>query len=351
MRRPGMIAIAVTVLSLTGCAGQAALPPSPMPSATAAPPATSTAQSLDLGGGILRYDDLAYDRVEWDGMVHPLLLDLYLPAGDSHPVVVFIHGGGWIQGSKDPCPGELFAEHGYAVACIDYRLVDVAAGCPAALGFPAQIEDVKSAVRWLRLHAEEFGLDPSRFAAAGDSAGGHLAALLALSAGEAPLQGAGNPGASDALQAAVDWYGPVDPRLEPGPAFSEDPCQTTYDLLAQRYRGSDGFDLTFAWGSFLGGSLTDPTTLALADLASPMSYIDSSDPPILIVHGEADETVPIAHSQALAEALAAAGVDVTFVRLPALGHNYARYGPPGQYVDPEFLNPTLTFLARVLPAP
>ena len=86
-------------------------------------------------------------------------------------------------------------------------------------------------------------------------------------------------------------------------------------------------------------------------VASPLSHIAAPAPPLLIVHGEADDIVPIDQSQALADALAAAGVDVTFVRLPAIGHNYARFGPPGQYVDPAFLDPTLSFLARVLAAP
>ena len=350
MRRTGTFALLLSLLSLTGCAGPAAVPSPPAPSA--APTPAGSAQSLDLGGGVLRFDDLVYDRVAWDGTPHALLLDLYLPAGGPHPVVVFIHGGGWIEGGKDPCPGELFADHGYAMACIDYRLADPDAGCPAGLGFPAQIEDVRSAVRWLRQHADEFALDPTRFAAAGDSAGGHLTALLAVSAGEASLQGTGNPGPSDAVQAAVDWYGPVDPRLGPEPAFAEDPCQTGVDFLAQRYGETfPGFGLTLAWASLLGGSLTDPAVLARAALASPLSHIDASDPPLLIVHGEADDIVPIDQSQALADALAAAGVDVTFVRLPAIGHNYARFGPPGQYVDPAFLDPTLSFLARVRAAP
>ena len=111
-------------------------------------------------------------------------LDLYLPAKADHalPVIVWIHGGGWPGGSKEGCPAVPFVAKGYAVASINYRLSQHAV-------FPAQIEDCKAAIRWLRANAEKYDLDPKRIGVWGASAGGHLVALLGTSGGERELEG------------------------------------------------------------------------------------------------------------------------------------------------------------------
>ena len=329
---------------LVGCLGRAH-PSLPATSpgtaeAPASPPAETAVPTL------LR--DLEYTRYTLDGVDHPLALDLYLPAGDTpHPLLLYIHGGGWMEGSKDGCPAEPFVQRGYAVACVDYRLARATPeGCPAELSFPAPVRDLRAAVRWLRQHAAEYGLDPDRFGAFGDSSGGHLAALLGVSHG-VPIPGeAANEGASDAVQAVADWFGPVD--VTQGPvAFEDDPCTTPWDTLVATYGGEETpyFYWTAAWGMFLGGSLADPAVLERAAQASPLTYIDADDPPFLIVHGEADDMVPPEQSERLATALQEAGVEVTLLRLPDVGHGF---GSPDGGVMPEFLEPTLAFFDHYL---
>jgi len=312
------------------------------PEATAMPAVTSE---------VTVYRDLEYAGYTLGGVEYALHLDLYLPEQDGSPpipLLIFIHGGGWFEGSKEMCPGETFARQGYAMACVDYRLADGFAVCPVELTFPAQIHDVKAAVRWLRQHADVYNLAPDRFGAMGNSSGGHLAALLGVSHGVAELQGTGTPGVSDAVQAVCDWYGPVD-VTQPPPAivFEDDPCTTGLGYLIKTYGGEETpyFYWTLAWGTFLGGSLTDATVLGRAAQATPLAYADAGDPPFLVIHGERDGMVPIEQSALLVAALEDAGVEVTFVRLPEAGHGY---GGPGQEVASEFLDPTLAFFGAHL---
>ena len=312
--------------------------PSP---AASVPPAGVTPVPTVLGS-VQVVRDLQFASYELDGQEHGLLLDLYLPQGSPQPwpLLVYIHGGGWIEGSKEGCPGTTFAQRGYAVACIDYRLSRMQ-GCPEQLLFPAQIEDVKGAVRWLRSNAAQHGLDPEHFGALGDSSGGHLAALLGTSHGATELAGTENLGVSDEVQAVVDWFGPVD--ITQGPViFEDDPCQTGLDYLNATYGGeaTQYFYWTMAWGTFLGGSLADPAVLDQAVSATPVTYVDAEDPPFLIIHGESDGMVPISQSELLVQALTEADVEVTFVRLPGIGHGFAG---PTQEVDLAFLEPTLEF--------
>jgi acetyl esterase/lipase len=305
--------------------------------------ATSTRQTA---GEASLHRDLAYASYQLDGAEHKLLLDLYLPAqsaSQSIPLLIFVHGGGWFEGSKDTCPGATFAQNGYAMACVNYRLADFDRGCPQELVFPAQIHDVKAAVRWLRQHADQYGLDPSRFGAMGDSSGGHLAALLGTSGGETDLQGTGNSGISDAVQAVCVWYGPVDvTRAPPTIVFKDDPCQTPLGRLEDTYGGEETpyFYWTLAWGAFLGGSLDDAAVIERARQATPLTYVDAADPPFLVIHGENDGMIPVEQSELLVAALNSAGVKVTLVRPAGVGHGY---GAAGMEVMPALLTPTLQF--------
>jgi acetyl esterase/lipase len=318
---------------------------------TAPQPTESTAQTaaVDLStceaqDGFFLCRDLQYADY---GENVSLGLDLYLPTNTetaSLPVLVYLHGGGWFEGSKDTCPGSTFAQHGYAVACIDYRLAT--GECALDTVFPAQIHDVKAAVRWLRQNATVYGYDANHIGTFGDSSGGHLAALLGVSGGVSELEGTANPGPSSAVQAVVDWYGPVD--ITQGPmVFEDDPCPTNFGALSDTYGGEavPYFYWTYAWGVFLGGSLTDPVILEQAAQATPLTYVDAHDPPFLIMHGETDGMIPIAQSELLANALQAAGVDVTFIRLPSAGHGYES---PEAQVMPDFLTPTLQFFDQHL---
>jgi acetyl esterase/lipase len=292
--------------------------------------------------------DIVYGTYTADGQSHNLLLDLYLPKDSTAqpvPVIVYIHGGGWFEGSRDICPGNTFASRGYAVACVEYRLARMDK-CTTDYIFPVQLYDNKSAVRWLRLNSSTYGLDSNKIAAMGDSSGGHLAALLGTSYGVSELEGDQNTGVSDQVQAVVDWYGPVD--IINGPSvFSDDPCTTPLNTLNQTYGGESTpyFYWTLAWGLFLGGSLDDQQVLSRAAEATPLTYVDPSDPPFLILHGEDDGMVPISQSEMLADALKAAGVEVTFLKIANASHSY---GSPDDEVSDDFLTPTLQFLDKHL---
>jgi acetyl esterase/lipase len=155
-----------------------------------------------LPPGVRVVPDLEYARPGGK----PLLLDLYLPekAAGKLPLIVWVHGGAWRAGSRKGTPAPALVPRGYAVASIEYRLSQEAV-------FPAQIQDCKAAIRWLRAHAKEHGLDPDRFGAWGPSAGGHLVALLGTAGDAKELEGSDGPaGQSSRVQAVCDWFGPTD---------------------------------------------------------------------------------------------------------------------------------------------
>lgn len=222
-----------------------------------------------------------------------MTLDLYRPAASGpRPVAVYVHGGGWKDGDKSRL-GTAFAipeliQRGYLVVTVNYRLA------PAAR-FPAQIEDVKCAIRFLRAHATEYALNPERIGAWGGSAGGHLVALLGTSDASAGLEGScGWADQSSRVQAVVDMFGPVD--LTP-----------TFPDTYQR-NGADVFGAT---------SLQDPVLVR----ASPITYVSKDDPPFLLIHGTEDNLVPIQQSEAFAEKLKAAGVPVSLLPVQHAGHS------------------------------
>lgn len=223
----------------------------------------------------------------------PLHLDLRVPPGPGRfPVVVWIHGGAWWAGSRLRLPETIapigfhdrLLRRGYAVADVDYRLSREAT-------FPAQLYDVKAAIQWLRAYADELRLDPARFAAWGESAGGHLAALAGLTGGT-----------DDGVQAVVDWYGVAglidDPPL---PLGDEDPA---------------------VW--LLGGEPSERPVLAVE--ASPLHRIHPAAPPFLCMHGTADQTVPYRHSEVLTKALRAQGVRCDLH--PVVGADHIFRGAP-----------------------
>jgi acetyl esterase/lipase len=265
-----------------------------------------------------------------------LLLDLYLPTTQFSrplPVVIFIHGGGWIEKSKEYCPGELFAKEGFAMACINYRYSSQAI-------FPAQIHDVKTAVRWLRKNAARYNLDSERFGALGDSAGGHLSALLATSAGVTSLEGkTDGEKISSAIQAVGDFYGPTDFTKFPR-AFEKYP---TSEVVAKN-EGKPWLIMTEVVYKLLGGPVSK--RLELAKLANPITYLDKNDPPFLVVHGELDNIVPISQSDLLVKALKEKGVEVEYIRDPKLGHSYQ--GQNKEPFDSKLFEITINFFTRHL---
>ena len=228
-------------------------------------------------------------------------LDLYLPAKADHPlpVIVWIHGGGWYAGSKEGCPAVPLVAKGYAVASINYRFSQHAL-------FPAQIEDCKAAIRWLRANAKKYNLDPDHIGVWGASAGGHLVALLGTTGSVKELEGTGgNLDQSSRVQCVVDWFGPTDFTKMGG--WQDKPDSPMARLV--------------------GGPVRDRQELAAK--ANPITYIGKDSAPFLIMHGEEDKLVPMNQSELLDEALRKAGVESTLVRVPKNGH-----GGPG-FTTPE----------------
>jgi acetyl esterase/lipase len=224
-------------------------------------------------------------------------LDLYLPEKSDAPlpVVVWVHGGGWRQGDKSNCPAVFLTARGYAVASVGYRLSQDAV-------FPAQIEDCKTAIRWLRANAGKYNLDPDHVGAWGGSAGGHLVALLGTAEDVKELEGKGNLDQSSRVQCVVDWFGPTDLGAFGPRADGE---KSPVRLL-------------------LGGPPSEQKEKAA--LASPVTHVHKGGPPFLIMQGDKDPLVPPAQSKALAEALKEAGVPVTLVMLEGAGHGGKEFG-------------------------
>ena len=228
------------------------------------------------------HPDLEYAKVG----DHSLGLDLYLPdeTGEGvdpvtgpFPLIVWVHGGAWRAGSKDRVPVKRWLRDGLAIASVDYRLSGEAK-------FPAQIHDIKAAVRFLRSSAGEFGIDPNQIAVAGSSAGGHLAALVGVSNGVRELEGSVGQCQSfvSDVGAAVSFYGASNLRT----ILS----QSTEHGLSVRVP---------ALQLLLGGQPDEKPELA--ELASPISHVDQSDPPLWLIHGDADPQMPVEQSVELQE--------------------------------------------------
>jgi acetyl esterase/lipase len=237
--------------------------------------------------GVRAYTDIVYRDA---GGRRPRL-DVYLPGrgkppSPGRPAVVAIHGGGWRGGTKNTYGREVarLARRGYVVVSVEYIL-----SAPGRPTWPENYDDVREAVRWVRRHATDYGIDPGRIAALGSSAGGHLAALLGTQAlGDDP---------ESRVQAVVDLYGPSD--------------------LTGLFR-SPGAVMPLR--HFLG---RDPKDIpALYQDASPISHASRRSAPTLIIHGEADMLVPVAQSIAMVERLKAEGVPAEVIVVPRAGHAF-----------------------------
>jgi acetyl esterase/lipase len=255
-----------------------------------------------LGGTV--QTDLVYASEQ--GM--DLHLDLYLPATRPAPLCVWLHGGGWMRGSRTARAAERLvpmAGNGVAVAAVQYRLSGEAP-------FPAQIDDARTAIRWLRRNAASLGLDADRVGVWGASAGGHLAALLAL-----------NPDGRDrdlgdsSVQAAVCWFPITDLTLRetdvpegPPPPFVTGP--PTSPSPEARLLGAE--------------SVRQVAAAAVA--ASPVTHVHPAAPPFLLMHGDRDGLVPSEHSRSLHRALRAQGVETSLLLLAGANHEDPAFEAP-----------------------
>jgi len=241
--------------------------------------------------------DLAYGQAGGE----TLRLDLARPKEGKgpFPAIVCIHGGGWAAGSrKDAGPLALeLARRGYVAVAVSYRLAP-------KHRWPAQIEDVKRSIRWLRANAAKYRVDVERIGAVGVSAGAHLAALVGTTTPKDKLEGPGDEGQSSRVRAVVGWAGPYDFVAGLGGLVNQEAQQgqTAGTLVSQ----------------FLGGSPAEAPEKYKA--ASPTTHASKDDPPFLLVHGGADRLVPMEQAELFEKALRAAGVEVELRRYPDAGH-------------------------------
>lgn len=251
-----------------------------------------------------------HSHVAYSNEHHRHVLDLYLPTNQCapRPLVIFIHGGGWISGDKDAVQPYVPAllSRGFAVASINYRF---SYNAP----FPAQIHDCKAAVRWLRANAGQYGIDPARFGVLGDSTGGHLAALIGTSSDVAALEGTVGDYLqhSSRVQAAGSMFGPSDFF-----ALGTVPPHDHPDSIVSQLFGHPIQDII--------NNMDNPDyadLVALVHSANPATYATIDDPPFRIVHGDADAVIPMNQSQLLHTALVSANVQSHLRIVPGARHS------------------------------
>jgi len=259
--------------------------------------------------------EIIRDRTYIERDSGPLHLDLYLPKGKGpFPGVLVVHGGAWRIGSKTQLAAVAMsmAKNGYSTAAISYRLAPQDK-------FPAQIYDCQAAVRWMRTHATELKLDPSRIGGLGYSAGGHLVALLGtLDDDDFREEGVPADAPSARLQAVMAGGAPCDFRMLPA--------------------NSSGL------AYWLGGTLAEKSDLYR--IASPASFITPDDPPMFFFHGQTDMIVPVGSPKRMVEQLASAGVPSEFFMIKNSGHILAMFDVPALKQSLAFADKHLKPLAQ-----
>jgi acetyl esterase/lipase len=297
----------------------------------AAPPDMN--QAISFPGGVTAHPGLVYSALEG---FRPLTLDLYQVPPKAkeppRPAILFVHGGNWVAGDArhqtgfDDFPATLaaLAAKGYVVASVNYRLAGEA-------HFPAAVQDVKSAIRWLRGRATDYDIDTTRMMVWGAEAGGQIAAVVGTSCGVATLEPAGDakskaPMASDCVEGVVDWYGPTDFASWDADA-GRDPEPGAATKL----------------GAYLGCEPADCAP-GLVHTASPLSYIESMSPPFLIQQGASDTMVAPAQSRKLYDALQAQHVPSELIVYPGVGQDFSAGGA-------KAIADMTDFIAKTFPAP
>jgi acetyl esterase/lipase len=255
----------------------------------------------------------------------PLLMDVFLPKARVRrptPAVLWLHGGGWERGDKNGSSGARFlAAAGFVTASIYYRLSGEAK-------FPADIEDCKCAIRYLRANAAKYGIEPERIGVAGASSGGHLALLVGLADENAGLEGSGGwPNVSSGVSAVSSYYGPTDLRT-----------------MATDFGGKAQAAITKLIGA---APEENPTAYRTA---SPIVYVATGKPPILMIHGKADGLVPLEQSKRVLEACLRVGVKAKLVEVENADHDFETHdrGKPLGISIEEIHQITIEFFEKEL---
>lgn len=295
----GLIAVLVTWL-VAFAAPALAAPARDFPIAAKPVPGDNyPARVTAFAGGVTGLADVVYSTLPG---YRPMVVDLYLPpkgkVAMAKPLVMYIHGGGWMGGHTRQAaaftdfPGVLarLAREGFVVASLEYRLAGEAR-------FPAQLQDVRAAVRFLKENAARYGIDKSRVALWGGSAGGHLAALGALSCGAGGIDEKPQATGSECVQGAVIWYGVFD-----------------FAPIIARAEGAPVGLLGCATGA------TCPAEKIAA--VSPLTYLDANDPPFLLIHGDSDKVVAVTQSLTAYDRMKAVGVPVEKIIFPGVDHSF-----------------------------
>ena len=227
-------------------------------------------------------------------------LDIYLPEKEKYtkpvPIVVWIHGGAWLAGSKENCRSRVFLKDGFAAASINYRLSQHAI-------FPAQIEDCKAAIRYLRANAKKYNIDPNHIGVWGSSAGGHLVALLGTTSDVKYFDKGPNLHVSSSVQAVCDFFGPTD-----------------FTKMSDFESSMDHDAADSPESKLVGGPVQEKKDACKR--ANPITYVSRKDPPFLIVHGDKDPLVPHNQSELFYEALKKENVDAKFHTVKGGGHGF-----------------------------
>jgi acetyl esterase/lipase len=286
--------------------------PTPMPTPTSLPKFAPKPAPV-AASGELTFSQVLKDVPYCNAGGVDQLMDVYFPwkpAGPS-PVILFVHGGGWVAGTKTGTPGMSYfldlARRGYTTFSIDYRLA------PADI-FPANIIDVKCAVRHIRANAKDYNIDPNRIGAWGASAGGHLVALLGTADASAGWDVGQYTDQSSRVNVVVDMYGVSD---------------FTTEYVVGNVRGLDRM-------AFGASSPTDP----ILAQASPINYITPDDPPFLLLHGDMDPVIPYTQSVVFNDRLQAAGVPSSLIIVHNGGHGFNAIGGP--------ISPTYAEIAKTI---
>jgi len=244
-------------------------------------------------------------------------LDLYLPKSDMKlPLIIRVHGGAWLAGSKEQTGPLDYLDDGYAVASINYRLSRHAI-------FPAQIQDCKAAVRYLRANARKYNLDPNHFGVWGASAGGHLVAMLGTASDVKEFDVGEHLTISSRVQAVVDYFGPTDFLQMDEHRHPDGQVHNTPDSPESQ---------------LIGGPIQENKEKVAK--ANPITYVTKDDAPFLIIHGDVDPLVPHHQSEILEAALKKAGVPVSFYTVKGAGH--------GGFKDPNVPKLTKKFFDKHL---